>query len=97
MASVSTHVLDAALGGSRPGVRVRIRDAEGKVVGDASSDAGGRIDLASSVPTGTYQVTWEIDGDFVASVTATVHLSEERHYHLPIVASGFAASIYLGG
>lgn len=78
-------------------MRVEVRDAEGTLVASGSADSRGRIDpLAGDLSPGTYRVEWDVGGDLIASLSATVHLAEDRHYHLPLVASGFAASVYLG-
>lgn len=98
MPSVSTHVLDSARGGSRTGTLVELHDLSGSLVGSGRSDERGRVDpLSEGIPPGTYRITWHVEGELMGTITATVHLTGERHYHLPIVASGFAASLYLGG
>jgi 5-hydroxyisourate hydrolase len=96
-ASLSTHVLDAAAGGPRVGVVVTVRDQSGAVVGSGSTDADGRVaPLGTDLAPGHYQLTWESGGGFVLAVSATVALTEDRHYHVPLLASPVSAVVYLG-
>lgn len=96
MPSISTHVLDGAGGGPVVGVNVEVADAAGKIVGIATTDQRGRAeDLATLLPPGRYRVTWRLGG-FVSELAATVSLEEDRNYHLPVLASGHSAVVYLG-
>jgi 5-hydroxyisourate hydrolase len=95
--SLSTHVLDAAAGGPCPGVAVTVADAEGTTVAAGITDAEGRsADLAVDLPAGTYRIGWRTGGGFIREVAVTVHLAEERHYHVPLLASPVSAVTYLG-
>lgn len=97
MSSLSTHVLDAAGGGPFPNVAVTVFDEEGKVVASATTGADGRVaPLADGLAPGRYTIAWDTRGPFVRSVAATVDLAEERHYHVPLLASPVAAVVYLG-
>lgn len=97
MPSLSTHVLDAAAGGPRPGVAVTVVDATGTTVASAATDAEGRIaDLAGDLPAGRYQIRWYVGGRFLQEVAVSVDLSEPRHYHVPLLASPVSAVTYLG-
>jgi 5-hydroxyisourate hydrolase len=99
MTSVSTHVLDTAGGGARSGVAVRLTDAAGAVVGDGTTDADGRIaPLAADLAPGAYTLTFDAPGGpgFLQSVAVTVALDEDRHYHVPLLASAWSAVTYLG-
>jgi 5-hydroxyisourate hydrolase len=96
-ASLSTHVLDAAVGGPRVGIAVTVRDGAGLVVGRGATDTEGRVpDLAADLAPGAYQITWDSGGDFLSALSATVALAEDRHYHVPLLASPVSAVIYLG-
>jgi 5-hydroxyisourate hydrolase len=99
MVSVSTHVLDGAAGGPRIGVSVVLETADGILVGSGSTDAAGRVpELATGLPRGRYRLRWTLDDrrDFVSEVAVVVELAEDRHYHLPLLASGASAVSYLG-
>jgi 5-hydroxyisourate hydrolase len=95
--SLSTHVLDAAEGGPRSGVAVEVADGSGVVVATGTTDQQGRIaDLAPSLAPGSYRIRWVVAGSFLADVSAAVVLDGDRHYHVPLLASGVAAVVYLG-
>jgi 5-hydroxyisourate hydrolase len=105
--SVSTHVLDAALG--RPAADVGVRlDAlpGGELLAQARTDADGRVrDLAADLPVGTYRITFDTGGYFAATgrqgfypevaVTFAV-IDAGEHHHVPLLLSPFAYSTYRG-
>lgn len=95
-ASVSTHVLDAAAGGPRPGIRVDLYDGAGDLIATGATDDHGRIqELASALAPGRYLVTWHLGGHFVSDVSATIHLAG-GHHHVPLLATGASTMLYLG-
>ena len=97
VATLSTHVLDGQSGGGWAGVTVEVRDATGSLLASSRTDDTGRVtDLAGALPLGQVNVTWRVDGAFMRAVTASVALSEERHYHVPLLFSGSSATVYLG-
>jgi 5-hydroxyisourate hydrolase-like protein (transthyretin family) len=76
---------------------VEVRDHSEACVGRGVSDGRGRIeDLASSLATGSYRIVWVLGGAFVGEVAATVQLLEERHYHVPVLATDGSVVVYLG-
>jgi 5-hydroxyisourate hydrolase len=95
--SFSTHVLDAAAGGGRPGVGVRLADHL-RSLADQVTDADGRVAaLASDLPVGDYRLTFSAPDDaFVAEVSVVVRCRRDGHYHVPLLLAGSAASVYLG-
>lgn len=96
-ASLSTHVLDAAGGGGRPGLAVSVHDERGELVGEATTDEAGRVAaLAMGLAPGRYRISWRTGGAFLAAVAVTVELAADRHYHVPLLASGASAVTYLG-
>lgn len=96
-ASLSTHVLNAVLGGPRTGLPVTVTDERGDVVGSAETDHDGRVsELATGLSPGRYRITWDWDAEFLTSLTATVVLRGDRHYHVPVLASPASAVVYLG-
>ncbi len=95
--SISTHVLDSAAGGGRTGVGVQVVDSSGLEVASALTDESGRIlALASGLLPGRYTVRWQLGGSFLIEGSATVELTEARHYHVPLLASDHSATVYLG-
>ena len=95
--SLSTHVLDAAAGGPLVGVAVTVTDVAGAVVASGTTDNTGRVgELATGLAPGTYRIGWETGGDFLAGIAAVVILADDRHYHVPLLASPVSAVTYLG-
>ena len=93
---MSTHVLDAAAGGPRTGVRVDLHDGAGELIASGATDDRGRIEeLASALAPGRYRITWHLGGHFVADISTTIHLSDGRN-HVPVLATGASATVYHG-
>jgi 5-hydroxyisourate hydrolase len=103
--SLSTHVLDAALGRPAEGVAVRLERA-GSSLAEASTDADGRVkELAAELPAGDYRITFGTGGYFAATdqrgfypevVVSFTVTDPARHHHVPLLLSPFAYSTYLG-
>lgn len=102
--SLSTHVLDAALGRPAAGVAVRLA-REGTVLATAVTDADGRAREFGEIPAGTYTITFDTGGYHAATgqdgfypevaVTFTVR-DAAAHHHVPLLLSPFAYSTYRG-
>lgn len=102
--TLSTHVLDAALG--RPAVDVAVRlDRDGVVLAEARTDADGRVRELGALSAGTYRLTFDTGGYFAATgqqgfypeVAVTFAVTDaERHHHVPLLLSPFAYSTYRG-
>ncbi len=79
------------------GVTVTVRDESGAILARSATDRDGRVPhLATDLATGTYQLTWDNGGDFLAAVSATIRLNDDRHYHVPLLASPVSAVVYQG-
>jgi len=102
-ATVTTHVLDAALGRPAAGVGVRLERADGTVVAEARTDDDGRVgDLGVPEPGGHRLVfatgEWfagQGRETFYPEVVVTFTLGE-GHHHVPLLLSPFAYSTYRG-
>jgi len=104
--TLSTHVLDAALGRPAAGVGVRLEDADGTVLTEAQTDSDGRVtSFAPSLDAGTYRLRFDTGGYFAASeqagfypeVVVTFDITDaQQHYHVPLLLSPFAYSTYRG-
>jgi 5-hydroxyisourate hydrolase len=102
--SLSTHVLDAALGGPAVGVEVRLERA-GAVLARARTDDDGRVRELGDLAAGTHTLIFDTGGYFAATgwqgfypevaVTFTV-TDPGRHHHVPLLLSPFAYSTYRG-
>jgi 5-hydroxyisourate hydrolase len=102
MASLSTHVLDTALGRPAARVPVDLVDASGNALADGVTDDDGRIAaLGGDLPAGVYTVrfsvgTYQPDG-FYPEVAVTFTVAEgESHYHVPLLLSPYGYSTYRG-
>ena len=95
--TVSTHVLDAAVGRPLAGIGIRL-EHEGTVAA-ALTDADGRV---ASLPTpndGVYRLVFDLDGrpGFYPEVVIAFRVTDPAaHYHVPLLLSPFAYSTYRG-
>ncbi len=110
MSGISTHVLDIAQGRPAAGVAVTlaIRDGDGWTeLGTRRTDAHGRAgDLLPprAQRPGTYRLRFEIGDYFAARGVAAFYpwveivctLSDEPHYHVPLLVSPFGYTTYRG-
>lgn len=108
MSSVSTHVLDTALGKPAAGIRAALESeaqpGQWEAVGQtATTDADGRI--ASFVPPasltpGIYRLRFDTGAyqtGFYPEVIITFRIdSPAQHYHVPLLLSPFGYSTYRG-
>ncbi len=106
MSTLSTHVLDAALGCPAAGVAVRLQHAGAGVLAEASTDADGRARLdGAELAVGSYRLVFDTGAYFAVtgresfypevSVTFEVRAADQ-HYHVPLLLSPFAYSTYRG-
>ena len=105
---VSTHVLDAAAGAPAAGVAATLEDAaSGKVLGAGTTDADGRVGRLNDdpLPPGDYRVVLDVaeyqqrrhGTVFHPTIAVHVRLDGARsHYHVPVLASPYSYTTYLG-
>jgi 5-hydroxyisourate hydrolase len=93
--SVSTHVLDTALG--TPAARVRVELArEQDVVASGETDGDGRIgDLARDLEPGRYALVFWPPSPFFTRVELELELVD-GHYHVPLLVSPYGCASYRG-
>jgi 5-hydroxyisourate hydrolase len=108
MSTLSTHVLDAVTGEPATGMPVALeqrRDTTWSSRGGGVTDDDGRVrELSpSALEPGTYRLTFDVDGStagaapgFYPEVSIVFRITEERHYHVPLLLSPFAYSTYRG-
>lgn len=108
MSTISTHVLDTALGKPASGIRVTLhRDAS--LIGSSVTDEDGRVrDLlahGSSLSEGDYFLTFAVADYFAESkrrsfyndIVIHFHIAGNgEHYHVPLLLSPFGYSTYRG-
>ncbi|QIS06517.1 hydroxyisourate hydrolase [Nocardia brasiliensis] len=104
MSTLSTHVLDAVRGTPATGVTVTLYDGAGQL-DSCSTDGDGRIGaLGATLAPGTYRLVFDTGAYFAAQRVETFYpevgvcfaITEERHYHVPLLLSPFAFSTYRG-
>jgi 5-hydroxyisourate hydrolase len=104
MSSLSTHVLDTALGRPAQGVQVRLYQGDVVLATGATDDDGRIAELVPAVGPGTYRLWFGIaayaestgQDIFFPEVSVTFTIADERHYHVPLLLSPFAFSTYRG-
>ena len=106
MSTVTTHVLDTGLGLPARKVPVRLARVDGTVIATGSTDDDGRIGNLTPDPVGpgTYRLCFDVaayaattgQDIFFPEVTVTFTITDERHYHVPLLLSPFAYSTYRG-
>ena len=109
MSSLSTHVLDAVSGRPAVGVRVALERHAGdgwQPLGDGVTDTDGRLrDLVpDGLGAGAHRLIFATGDYFAATgqtgfypeVTVAFTVTEDRHYHVPLLLSPYAFSTYRG-
>ena len=109
MSSLSTHVLDAVRGEPAVGVGVEVHRSTGggwSAVGGGSTDADGRIPglVTGKVTAGDYRIAFATGDYFEAlgvdhfypEVVISFRVTDDRHYHVPLLLSPYAFSTYRG-
>lgn len=107
MITLSTHVLDTALGAPAPGVRVAL-ERDGRILGTSVTDSDGRIRQLAEGATlegGVYRLIFHV-GDyfrgrgrdtFWTSIVVEFRVDgRDAHYHVPILLSPYGYSTYRG-
>ncbi len=106
MSHLTAHVLDASAGRPAAGVEVSLTDADGRVIARAVTDADGRVaELGPDrLDPGSYQVRFA-SGEYFAGrgldcfhpfVTVVFSLTDDPHYHIPLLLSPYAYTTYRG-
>ena len=105
MATLSTHVLDTALGRPAEGVAVTLPTAGGDYLDAGTTDTDGRIrpigaelspgDYVLSFATGAYHRATGQES-FYPSVGVTFTVGAAGHYHVPLLLTPYGYSTYRG-
>ncbi|MGW4246417.1 hydroxyisourate hydrolase [Nocardia sp. NPDC004722] len=110
VSTITTHILDSALGKPAAGVEVRLEQVTpvARDVAAGKTDDDGRIkDLGpEGLEAGNYRLTFDIESYaaatnqtyFYPSVSITFKVAGQagEHYHVPLLMSPFAYSTYRG-
>ncbi|MFE7741842.1 hydroxyisourate hydrolase [Nocardia sp. NPDC057455] len=104
MSTLSTHVLDAVRGAPAAGVTVTLYQRDRRL-DSGETDADGRIGaLGEALEPGTYRLVFDTGAYFAQREVETFYpevsiafaVTEQRHYHVPLLLSPFAFSTYRG-
>jgi 5-hydroxyisourate hydrolase len=112
MATLSTHVLDTALGKPAQGLEVALFRWDGTgaflPLGRHSTDADGRVKGATLAPDGlapsVYQLIFETGAylarhhgkGFFPFAPIVFEITDDTHYHVPLLLSPYGLSTYRG-
>ena len=107
MSSVSTHILDTALGSPAAGVHVTLEAQSGVTwieVGKGRTNRDGRIATfvakEADLAPGLYRLRFDIgsyqDGFFPEVIVTFTIANPSQHYHVPLLLSPFGYSTYRG-
>lgn len=105
MATLSTHVLDTALGRPAEGVAVTLTTPDGDLLDEARTDADGRArPIGAELQPGVYVLRFAT-GDYHAAtgqqgfyprVEITFSVGDSAHYHVPLLLNPYGYSTYRG-
>ena len=106
MATLSTHVLDTALGKPAPGIGIAL-EQDGKRLGHAVTDQDGRVrdwGMATPLTRGAYRLIFSVADyfssrqvtTFYSTITIEFIIGDDSHYHVPLLLSPFGYSTYRG-
>ena len=97
MATLSTHVLDTALGQPAAGIAVRLESRDGDVLDSGTTDADGRIgSIGAQLSLGSYVLRFDTAGPFFPEVVVVFTVADDRHHHVPLLLSPYGYSTYRG-
>jgi len=105
MSTLSTHVLDTALGRPAAGVRVTLLNSHGAAIGSAVTDGEGRArDFTGTLLSGSYRLRFDVAAYFRESdrecfydeVVVSIRIDGAGHYHVPLLLSPFGYTTYRG-
>ena len=94
MTTLSTHVLDTAVGRPAAGIQVQLYH-DGELVIARETDRDGRISDLAEVDPGIYRLVFLPPSPFFRRVELELELGE-GHYHVPLLVSPFSCASYRG-
>jgi 5-hydroxyisourate hydrolase len=105
VSTLSSHVLDAALGRPAVGLAMTLAGPDGGVLATATTDADGRVRFHLDLGPGGHRLVLETGLWFAAAdrptffpevTLAFVVEPSEEHYHLAVLLSPFSYTTYRG-
>ena len=109
-ASLTTHVLDTALGRPAKGIEITLHALDGdrrREVARATTSADGRTDapILAEAPLGQYELTFHAgpylsahhaDPGFLTDIPIRFTIAEEAHHHVPLLLAPGGYTTYRG-
>jgi 5-hydroxyisourate hydrolase len=104
VSTLSTHVLDTALGKPAAGIRVTLERADGETVGTGVTDSDGRVRDFPPLRTGEHRLRFAVAeyfatirrDTFYSDIVIAFRVANDEHYHVPLLLSPFGYSTYRG-
>jgi len=105
VSTLSTHVLDAALGVPAVALDVTLHDPQGRQLTRATTDADGRVRFDLELGAGNYGLVFASGAYFAAAERDTFYPEisvsfdldpEQSHYHVALLLSPYAYTTYRG-
>jgi 5-hydroxyisourate hydrolase len=111
MGRLTTHVLDTSIGKPAAGVRVVLR-RDNAVLGESVTNANGRLDQplldGTAFKPGGYELSFHVgdyfrargvalaDPPFLDVIPVRFAVTEDAHYHVPLLVAPYGYSTYRG-
>jgi 5-hydroxyisourate hydrolase len=109
VSTLSTHVLDTALGKPAAAIRVTLmRPSSDEIVGSGVTDSDGRVrdfpPIHAALEAGEYRLKFAVGEYFAATkrdafyteIVIAFRVAGDAHYHVPLLLSPFGYSTYRG-
>lgn len=108
MSQLTTHILDTSIGKPAKGVLITLYNHENELLAKGITNDDGRIsDLLKNeaiLPKGMYKLIFESGAYFAAQncktfyprITIEFEVSDESHYHVPLLLNPYGYSTYRG-
>jgi 5-hydroxyisourate hydrolase len=102
MSTLSTHVLDTAMGQPAEGIRITLETRDGHQLGAGVTNGDGRVSAIGSDPleAGDYVLRFDtasyVDGFYPEVVVVFTVAEPGQHYHVPLLLSPYGYSTYRG-
>jgi len=95
--TLSTHILDTEVGEPAGGVKVGLFRGRDLISLQETNEDGRISNLAGdTLEPGEYRLVFYVETGFFEKVELTIALSEDRHYHIPLLVSSYACATYRG-